>query len=67
MVGGEVVYFCDEDFFYFFLEKVIQFMVQEKGQFFFLYYVFYDIYVFCIVYFWFEGKSKMGFRGDVIL
>lgn len=67
MAGGEAAHFRDEDFPYSFPEKAIQFMAQEKGQPFFLYYAFHDIHVPRIVHPRFEGKSKMGPRGDAIL
>ena len=67
MEGGEAAHFRDEDFPYSFPEKAIQFMAQEKGQPFFLYYAFHDIHVPRIVHPRFEGKSKMGPRGDAIL
>lgn len=67
MKGGKEAEFKDEDFPYTFPDKAISFMAKDAEQPFFLYYAFHDIHVPRIVHPQFEGKSKMGPRGDAIL
>lgn len=49
-----------------YIEKVLDFIDQKVGLFFFLYVAYFMLYVFLYVFEDFEGKSFWGLYGDVI-
>ncbi|MFK7920642.1 MAG: arylsulfatase [Bacteroidia bacterium] len=67
MSGGEAARWTDEDFPRILDEKAKTFMRANQQQPFFLYYSFHDIHVPRLPHVDFQGKSKMGPRGDAIV
>ncbi|MFC2112593.1 arylsulfatase [Bacteroidota bacterium] len=66
MSGGESAWWVDEEFPDIFTGKAINFIEENRENPFFLFFSFHDIHVPRIVNPRFEGKSKMGARGDAI-
>ncbi len=67
MGGGESALWVDEDFPDIFTEKAVQFMRENKDKPFFLFHSYHDIHVPRLPHPRFEGKSRMGPRGDAIV
>lgn len=67
MIGGEEAWWIDEDFPIVFTDKAISFIEQSKEEPFFLFFSFHDIHVPRLPHERFQGKSKMGPRGDAIV
>ncbi|MCL4108992.1 UNVERIFIED_CONTAM: hypothetical protein GTU68_052630 [Idotea baltica] len=65
--GGTAARFRDEDLADKWVEKSNQFMEQNKDQPFFLFFSSHDIHVPRIPHERFQGKTKLGFRGDAII
>lgn len=69
MQGGKTAEWTDEELAYTFNSKAIEFIdrSQKQNKPFFLYYAIHNIHVPRMPGTMFKGKSKLGFRGDVIL
>jgi arylsulfatase A len=64
--GGESALWKDEDFVPIFSDKAINFIRENKNKPFFLFKSYHDIHVPRLPHPRFQGKSKMGVRGDAI-
>lgn len=67
MTGGKTARWTDEELSDTFLAKAKAFVARNQAQPFFLYYAVHQIHVPRMPATRFKGKSKMGYRGDVIL
>lgn len=67
MSGGSAAKWVDEDFADILTNKAVEFINLNKDKPFFLYYAFQDIHVPRLPNKRFQGKSKMGSRGDAIV
>lgn len=67
MAGGEAALWVDEEFPDVFTEKAIEFIRANQHQPFFLFHSYHDIHVPRLPHPRFQGKSKMGPRGDAIV
>jgi arylsulfatase A len=67
MAGGEKALWVDEDFPFLLTQKVEEFIETNKDRPFFLFYSFHDIHVPRVIHPRFQGKSRMGPRGDAIV
>ena len=65
--GGHAARFRDEDLADKWVEKSNQFMEQHKDEPFFLFFSSHDIHVPRIPHERFQGKTKLGYRGDAII
>ena len=65
--GGEKARFRDEDLADKWVEKSVEFMDQNKDKPFFLFFSSHDIHVPRMPHERFQGKTKLGFRGDAII
>lgn len=65
--GGKAARFRDEDLADKWVEKSVQFMEKHKDEPFFLFFSSHDIHVPRIPHERFQGKTKLGYRGDAIV
>ncbi|WP_417378959.1 sulfatase family protein [Gimesia sp.] len=65
--GGHAARFRDEDLADKWVEKSVEFIEQNKDKPFFLFFASHDIHVPRMPHERFQGKTKLGFRGDSIL
>ena len=65
--GGNAARFRDEDLADKWVEKSVEFMEQNKDRPFFLFFSSHDIHVPRIPHERFQGKTKVGFRGDSVV
>jgi len=65
--GGEAARFRDEDLADMWVKKSIEFIEESKDQPFFLFFASHDLHVPRMPHERFQGKSKLGLRGDSIL